>query len=406
MRSNLKILHLVPYYEPAFRYGGPVRSVSTLCKALVQQGADVTVFTTNANGDAALPVPIASPVNMDGVRVYYFQRTYPKGFFRSTGLYKAACEHIREFDVVHSLSLWTYMMHAATRACAIGGVPRIDSPRGGLMPWDFHHRHWKKRLYLGLGGRGQLNAAAGIHCTDAIEADAIKKLHLKPPTYVVPNALELGAFATPTPRGYLRTKLGLTDATRITLFLGRLAPKKGLDLSLQAFSRIVRQYKDAVYVIAGPSEGDTERKAQALVAELGLGNRVRFIGEVRGNERLATLADADLFILTSRSENFGMAPAEAMAAGLPVLISDQTGICLSAQSAGAAKVTSLAVQDIAENWAQMLADPERLRAMGQRGKNFVQREYNPSAVAQHMITVYEDVIDNWHANRSPGKRPE
>jgi glycosyltransferase involved in cell wall biosynthesis len=402
MRSHLKILHLVPYYEPAFGYGGPVRSVSALCKALARQGAEVTVFTTNADGDDSLDVPVASPVDADGVRVYYFQRERPKRFFRSTGLLQAACERVQEFDLVHSCSLWTYVMHAATQACANSGVPRIDSPRGGLMPWDFGHRYWKKRLYLALGGWRQLNAAAGIHCTDSLEADAIKRLRLKPATYIVPNAVESEAFGVLPPRGQLRSQLGLPEASTITLFLGRLSAKKGIDLSLQAFHGVIQQHKDAVFVVAGPDDEETGRKAQKLAAHLGLGDRVRFIGEVRGQARLAALADADMFILTSHSENFGMAPAEAMAAGLPVLLSDQTGICRGALAAGAGEVAALTRPDITRKWSRMLDDPENLRIMGQRGREFVRREYDPLAVARRMIDVYEEVISGSRA-RSRGK---
>lgn len=392
MSSTLRVLHIVPYYEPAFRYGGPVRSVSTLCRALVRLGVEVTVFTTNADGDKFLPVPVASPTNVDGVRVCYFQLERPHRFFRSTSLFHAACTRIREFDLVHSCSLWTYMMYAATRACALGGVPRIDSPRGGLMAWDFAHRHWKKQLYLSFGGWRQLNAAAAIHCTDSLEAEAIKILRLKPPTYIVPNAVDLDSFAAPLQRGRLRSQLGLPKNATVTLFLGRLTAKKGIDLSLRAFRSIIQQHKNAVFVIAGPEDDGTGCGAQRLAASLGIGDQVRFIGEVHGQDRLAALADSDLFILTSHSENFGMAAAEAMAAGLPVLLSNQTGIARAAEASGAAEVTALTVSDIGRAWSRMLSHPEHLRAMGMCARHFVQRECDPLTVAGKMINVYEDVI--------------
>src|SRR5260370_21929583 len=180
----LKVLHLIPYFEPAIRYGGPVRSVGTLCKALVRAGAEVTVFTTNADGEESLPAPLGRPVDMDGVEVCYFQREFGgRRFYRCPTLLDAARKRIAEFDLVHSVSLWSYLMYVGRSICEAGGTPRIDSPRGGLMEWDLRHRYWKKWIYLKFFGTQQLNSAAAIHCTDEVEAAAVLKLRLEPPVF-------------------------------------------------------------------------------------------------------------------------------------------------------------------------------------------------------------------------------
>jgi glycosyltransferase involved in cell wall biosynthesis len=390
---------MTPYYYPAIRYGGPARSISTLCKGLAQAGAQVTVFTTNADGDGTVPAPVGTPVELDGTQVYYFPVQKPRGFFRSPAMLEAARRRVSEFDIVHSCGLWTYCMLAAHDVCTAAGMPRIDSPRGGLMPWDLHHRYWKKWLYLKAGGLGQLNSAAAFHCTDEVEAEAVRKLGLKPPAFVIPNAVDAAAFQAMPARGKLKAQLGLPERSSVSLFLGRLSAKKGIALALQAFRAVAGRHKDSVFVIAGPDSDGAGSAARQMASALGLNDRVRFVGEVAGEMRLAALADADLFVLTSHSENFGMAPAEAMAAGVPVLLSDGVGISRSAAAAGAGEVARLEVPEIAAAWTRMLENPAVLRRMGEKGRAFVRREYDPCAVARRMLGVYETVISDWQRAR-------
>jgi glycosyltransferase involved in cell wall biosynthesis len=174
--------------------------------------------------------------------------------------------------------------------------------------------------------------------------------------------------------------------------MGRLSEKKGLDLALKAFQDVARKRADAFFLIAGGDEDDTGLNARRLANDLELDGRVRFLGEIKGDVRREALADADLFILTSHSENFGMAAAEAMAAGVPVLLSDKVGICRSAVAAGAGAVTSLEVPEIARTWLRLLNNPQDLHRMGERGAAFVRREYEPDIVAHRMIQMYREIV--------------
>ncbi|MEM3484500.1 MAG: glycosyltransferase [Candidatus Methanomethyliaceae archaeon] len=391
----MRVLFVIPYYKPAFVYGGPVRSISSLCKAMARAGAQATVFTTNANGQDQLDVPLGQPIDIDGVQVYYFRRIRGLLPFYSPNLGRACAQRIREFDLVHSSALWTYPMRAAASACRRYNVPRIESPRGGLMPWDLRHNYWKKWLYLALFERARLNAAAAIHCTDEMEQQAIKQLGLKPPTFVVPNPIEFTEFSSLPARGKLRSRLGLPESSMVTLFLSRISAKKGLDLAIRAFVDVAHKHPDAHFVVAGPDDDGSGRRAQWLTRQLGLQKQVHFIGMVTGEDRLSALADADLFILTSHSENFGMAAAEALAAGLPVLLSDQVGIARQVARAGAGAIVPLDVSSIAHAWSALLDNPGELKAMGKRGRKLVQQEYDADAVARRMLDVYYQVIQDW-----------
>lgn len=359
----MRILSITGYYEPAFVYGSPVRSLSTLCRALARARVHVTVFTTNANGEGQLDVPVGQPIDVGGVQVYYFRRVRGLFPFYSPDLGRACARRIREFDLVQSSALWTYPMWPTSGACRQWNIPRIESPRGGLIPWCLHHKYWKKWVYLTLFERRRLDSAAAIHCTDEIEEETIKRLGLRPPAFVIPNPLELREFSTAPARGKLRSQLGLPQNSLVTLFLGRMVVTKGLDLAVRAFMDVANKHPNAHFVIAGPDEDGSGVQARRLAYQADLQSRVHFIGIITAENRLLALADADLFILTSHSESLGLAAAEGLAAGLPVLLSDQVGIAQQVAQAGAGAIVPLDVSHIAHIWSSLLDNPDEF---GQR----------------------------------------
>jgi len=391
----LRLLFVLGYFEPAYLYGGPIRTRSILSRALVRAGVEVTVFATDAHGKGRLDVPIGQPVHLDGVQVYYFRRNWGQRFFYSRALGRACRQHIPEFDLVHSSGLWVYLLWPVSAACRRANVPWVESPMGQLMPWCLQHRYWKKRPYFNLVSRPRLNQAAAIHCTDDIEKEHVQALGLKPPVFVVPSPIDPKEFEGPRARGEMRARLGLPADASVSLFLGRLARVKGVDLAVEAFAEVARTNPRAYFVIAGPEEDGTGQRARQRVTRLGLEGRVRFLGQVTGRDRLAALADADLFVMPSRSENFGVAAAEAMAAGLPALLSDQVGVARDAAGAGAACMVPLEVSRIASAWVRMLADPEGTRALASRARIFARREYDADAVARRMLDAYLQVVGDW-----------
>ena len=175
------------------------------------------------------------------------------------------------------------------------------------------------------------------------------------------------------------------------LFLGRLSRKKGLDLMVEAFTQVAAQAPEAYLLIVGPDEeGWTERIRQSACAN-NLQGRIKLTGLLLDEERLAAFADADLFALTSFSENFGMSVAEAMAAGLPVLVSDQVGISSAIKRAGAGAVVPLDVRAIADAMADLLRRND-LQAMGELGRHLIRTRFSPDTVAQQMLDAYAEII--------------
>lgn len=189
------------YYKPAYGYGGPARSIPAMCEALAQLGAQVTVFTTNANRPARLEVPLRQPLNVDGVTVWYFPLSLDGQFFYSRALAQACRERLGEFDLAVLELLWAQAMGPAGRACIRAGVPYVVPLRGQLQPWSRKHKFWKKWLYFNLFARRYLNRAAALHCTDRAEAASLAGLGLRAPSFVVPNAVDAARFARLPARG-------------------------------------------------------------------------------------------------------------------------------------------------------------------------------------------------------------
>ncbi|HSJ53362.1 MAG TPA: glycosyltransferase, partial [Anaerolineae bacterium] len=191
----MKVLWVLPYYEGAVVCGGPARSVPLLCQALVGQGVEVSVLTTNANGRDVLDVPLRRPLYSGGVEVTYYPRLAAARFALSPGLARACARRVAGFDVVHSVDLYTFPSLVALWLAAARGVPAVLSPKGELMAWALGYKARKKRPFMRLVGDGHLRRAAALHCTDELECRAVADLGLPNPVYLVPNALDTARLA-------------------------------------------------------------------------------------------------------------------------------------------------------------------------------------------------------------------
>jgi glycosyltransferase involved in cell wall biosynthesis len=390
----MRILCVVSYYKPAYAYGGPVRSTSALCEGLAQLGARVTVLTTNANAGQPLAVPLNQPVCVEGVDVRYHRLRpgLPASFFYSPDLAAAVACSARHCDVALLDTFFTHAMGPAGRACRRAGVPYALSLRGQLLPRRLRYRRLKKAVYLRLAGRAYLDAATALHCTDIEEARAARHLGCRAPAFVVPNGLDLQPFQNLPPRGALRDQLGIPPQDGVLLFLGRLHPLKRPDLAVAALAAAMQGGLPAHLVLAGPDESGLFASLRQQAEQRGVGDRLHYLGLVQGAERLQALADADLMLMPSDSENFGNSAAEALAAGLPVLTSDRVPVGRWAEAAGAGRRAALNPEAFGAVARDMLADRPRLAEMGARGCVLAEREFALPAVAGRMLTVLEALV--------------
>jgi glycosyltransferase involved in cell wall biosynthesis len=381
----MKLLVVTPFYKPAYEFGGPARSIPLLCEALANLDVEVTVFTTNAQGNHSLPVAPNVPLMIDNVHVTYYERNILNRYFFSRKLATACYQSAKDFDSIYIVSNWGYPLIPICRAAQKHKIPYLVSPRTAFMRTTWTGKYLKKMAYHQLVERTLINGATALHYTSQLEMDESAWLKLRPVPWINPNPVDLSEIKHMPLRGKWRSIQGIPDDTTIILYLGRIEARKGIDLTIEAFAKIAALKKDMVLVLAGPDEDDYVSVLQALCKKYELNDRIIFTGYLDSQTRLAALADADVFILTSRAENFGVAVVEAMAAGVPVLVSNFVGLAPTIESSQAGLVTSLDSDDIARNLMQLVASKDLRSEFGRQARIVAHENYSPTHVARTMI---------------------
>lgn len=358
----MNILHVVPTYLPAVRYGGPIVSVHGLCSALARRGHEVHVFTTNVDGDANLGVPTDHPVDMDGVQVHYFPTRYRRLYWSPA--MNSAFDGIMRFDCVHIHAVYLWPGIAAARAARKARVPYVISPRGMLVPELIRRKNSiLKTLWLQLMERPGFAGASAIHFTSRLEWEEAERVNLPLPwPFVAPNGVEI------------RPRPDVARDPRTLLFLGRISWKKGLERVIEALPSL-----QARLVVAGNDEENLTPRLRAMAAAVGAD--VDFLGPVYGAAKDELLARASLFVLLSDSENFGNAVLEALAMETPVILSSGVGLADEVVAAGAGLI---GLQEA----AALLGDVDRRREMGRRGRAMVVERFAWPRVATEMENLY------------------
>lgn len=383
--ARLRILQVVPNYYPAVRYGGPIRSVHGLAAALARRGHDIHVYTTSLDGPAELDVPLDRPVDLDGVKVHYFRVPALRRLFWSPGLSRRLRQSVGGFDAVHVHAVYVFPPLAAARAAARCHVPYVLAPRGMLIREAINRKsRWIKTAWINCFERKSLERAAAIHVTAEMEATELGWLGL-PMRHVacIPNGVQFPRDDQPLPVG------PYSDLPpRFVLLLSRINWKKGLDRLIAAW----RFVPDTVLVIAGNDEEGYQAKLLQQVRELGLSDRVIFLGPVEDAHKWALFNRAQLFVLPSYSENFGNVVAEAMSMGCPVAVTPEVGIADLVESVGAGIVADGEPGKFSSAIRAILSRPADLRAMGQRGRRAARDRLSWDAVAAETETLYRAII--------------
>ena len=388
----MKILHVIANLAP--RYGGPAKACVEMAQAVARLGHEVSIYTTNQDGPGELAVPLDRPVITAGVEIHYFPIQPPRFWGTSRPLAKALSQKIKEFDLLHIHSLYLYHDLVAGHYCRKFGVSYLVQPHGTLDPFIYRRHRFRKAVMENLFENRNIQGASVILFTADEEMRLAGPYIGGTPGVVVPLGLDLREFQDLPEPGRFRERFPEIGPKRIILFLGRINFKKGLDLLVQAMARIVRQRQDAHLVVAGPDNDGWGARVKEWLKKEGILDCATFTGMLLGEERLAVLRDAQMFVLPSYSENFGLAVVEAMACGLPVVISDQVNIWREVEVAGAGLVGPCEAARLAENLEGLLADPGLGAEMGRRGKELVARRFQWDGVALALQDLYSRLIAN------------
>jgi glycosyltransferase involved in cell wall biosynthesis len=385
----MKVLHVIPSVSP--KRGGPSFALRSMAQGLAERGVDVHIAATDDDGPGRAHVPLARPVVRDGITTWYFPRQ-TRFYTFSWPLTRWLTHQAPDYDVVHIHALFSYAALPAAWAAACHGVPYVVRPLGTLNRWGMRRRRpLLKRVSFRLIERRILNGAAAIHYTSEQERAEAQDLGVSTAPAVIPLGIDLAEFARPrSPDRFLRSNPHLAGRT-VLLFLSRLDPKKGLDILLPAFSRVLDLRPDAALVLAGNGDEGFVSGLREEVRRLGLDGDVVFAGLLTGVEKLSALAAAAVFVLPSYSENFGVAPVEAMAAAIPVVLSDQVGISKEVRESGAGLVVSAAVETLSHALARLMGDRDLRCRMGENGRRLAQTRFSSQAAAGKLVALYERI---------------
>lgn len=378
----MRIVHAVTSIDPS--YGGPTAVVVGLATQRAGWGPTRVVGCSGSSdmtehGEANLAHLRAAGVDVRLVR--------DPGIWGYAGARLDPV--VEDADVLHLHGSWDPLLLALARSARSLGVPYVVCPHGTLAPRFLAQRRLKKWLAMRLGVRRMLDGAAFLHVLNERERDDVALLGLAPQPRIVANGIDLGECGYRPDRGAFRSRLGLRDAPMV-LFLSRLHPGKGLDLLVPAFKAVLGRFPDARLVIAGPDYGAKDH-VMRLIGNLGVGGSVHLTGPLFGSDKWQALADADAFVLPSRYEGFSVAVLEAMACGLPTVMTTTCHFPEAAR-AGAALETGCCTDELARAISQLLSDPVAAREMGRRAAQLVVDRYTWRAIAERLETLYAPLV--------------
>jgi len=359
-----------------------------MARAQAVLGVDVHVATTDDNGRGRLSESAADSFEEEGVTYRIFPRqTHFYTFSLPLAIWLS--EHARDYDVIHIHALFSFPSLAAAFFAKRARVPYLVRPLGVLSLWGVRHRRpWLKRLSVRLIESRILRNAAGVQYTSVQESEEAAQLRVKHISLVIPNPVEVAI--SPMVRGMFRAAFPALVGKTVILYLSRIDKKKGIDLLLPAFAGTRSDHPEAVLVIAGDGDRALLGELKGQADRLDLGDGVVWAGFLEGQIKRDALADADVFVLPSYSENFGVAVVEAMGCGVPVIVSDQVGIHPEIAEAQAGLVVGCSVPQLEEALTKAVSDS---LWRGKTSGNALQlaKTFAPEMIASRLINIYERI---------------
>ncbi|NET00242.1 MAG: glycosyltransferase [Sphaerospermopsis sp. SIO1G1] len=389
----MKILQIVP--SISLIYGGPSQMILGLSPALAKAGTKVTILTTNTNGDSgqeSLDVPLNVPIQQDGYEIIYFRCAPFRRYKFSVDLLKWLKNHAHNFDIAHLHALYSPVISAAAMICRQQNLPYILRPLGTLDPADLQKKKQLKKLYTALLERANIEGAAAIHFTSEQEANISERFGVNTKDLVIP----LGVVPQQKIDADVKFKLGIPEDKTVILFMSRIDPKKGLELLIAALEKLLNQGFDFHFVLAGTNPQDPiyEQKIKSEIENSSLQDYTTVTGFVTGETKIGLLQTADLFVLPSYYENFGIAVAEAMVAGTPVIISDQVHIYQQIIDSESGWVGKTSVESVVDLLTTALSQPQECQRRGLNAQEYAMNNFSWDAIAKQIIRAYQDIINS------------
>ncbi len=377
----MRILHVISSLSR--RMGGPQSALLSLAPYQARAGLDVSICSAAEH---------RTTLEENGVKYNLFTSMPP--LTASYTMFKWLSESLGKFDVVHIHGLYRFPVTCAAALARRAGVPYVIKPHGSLDPYLYRQSSFSlplKRAYERLFDIPNLNHAAAIQYVTEEEARRASFLGLRARPVIVSTGIDWELYRLLPSKGTFMKRLGLNKLTPLVLFLGRINFKKGLDLLVPAFAKVSEQCPSARLAIAGPDNEGYGAKVKNWCYEYGINDRVTFVDHLGPEQVKEAYVDADVFVLPSYTENFGLTVVEAMACGCPVIISDQVNIWREVQTAGAGIVTGLDSKEISEAIVRLLENRTEAKQMGALGRLVAEKNYAWAGIIDRMTDVYSNL---------------
>lgn len=384
----MKVLHVIP--SLSLSQGGPSKAIRVIESALRVAGVTVHIASTDDDGPGlhnTLPCSVFFE-NEGGQRIQ---------FKKSFDFYKVSpafawwvMRHANEYDLMHIHALFSFTSIVAAWAARWHGVPYIVRPLGTLNRYGVTSRRpWLKRLSIWMLERRILRHAAAVHFTSQAELDEAIELNGSMNGVVFPLGIETFVHLDST---LFRDRFPSIGGGRYLLYLSRLDPKKNVEGLFHAFHQGAANWSDLKLVVAGDGAPHYVAGLKALVLELGLHDIVVWTGHLDGDLKASAMAGAELFVLPSFSENFGIAAAEALMAGLPCVLAEGVAIAKDVVNSGAGVAVAPDPASIAAGLTQVISDPQLRDEMSVRAHHLARDMYSAEAMGANLIALYENIL--------------
>ena len=392
----MKILQVTNFFKPSWEAGGPVRSVYETSKSLVKNGHDVTVYTTDGF-KSRLDVEKNKPVNVDGVKTYYFRNlslfvtknmNFPIPYYAPLVLRK----EIQNFDIIHINEHRTVLAILIHHYAKKNKIPYVLQPRGTIPTMG---KSKQKKRFDQLFGYSIIKDASKIIASSKIESDQYFDLlpDLDSEKIVhIPNGIDLVTYQNLPEKGTFKKKYSINSDEKVVLFLSRLHKRKGADLLIKAFCDLKCEFKNVKLVIVGPDEGYLD-KLKSIVAELNIMDDVVFTGPLYESDKIEAYVDADVFVLPSkdRYESFGNVVLEAMACGMPVIVTNNCGVS-EWIGPNAGYIIEYDKDKLKDAILILFDDDAKRINIGAIGKIQVSKEFGWNQIIEKNEIIYSDVL--------------
>lgn len=379
----MKILQVISGIEQIS--GGPSQAAVEICHALNKAGVESYLATTRD------PLNRYKFVDFESIRnqLLFFERWSNEYLAFSKDLKKWLDLNVKNYDLVHIHSFFNYPSYVAATCARTNGIPYIIRPAGALNAWSMQHQSWKKLLWINFLERQNLKRVSVLHATSKTEADYLSKFIDKSCIEVIPLGVDLPEGENINPR--------LPEQSLQILFLSRINPKKNLPILLSAIKKVISRHIPVTLRIAGkpdPGRENYEQELRTLVQQMGLGKLVTFLGFVEGDTKIAEFNKSHIFVLPSSDENFGLAVVEAMAHGLPVIISNQVALAEYVLNKNAGLVVDCKDIDGLADAIELVYQDEDLRLKMSQQARCLASHFSWLSTADSLICLYSKILQD------------